>query len=517
MAEAATAAPPILRVRGLSKTFGATRALRGLDLEIGPGEIHALVGHNGSGKSTLIKTLAGYQRPDPGGEIWVDGEVLDSVGDHRAHDLLRFVHQDLGLVHQLSATDNIALRGEFLRRRNRMVDWAAQDSLTRDLLATFGVHLDVRRPLGEATPVERTVVAIAGALQGWETSRGLLVLDEPTAVLPPNEVGKLLEIVRQLSARGISVLYVSHRLEEILELSDKATVLRNGAVVATRATSGLTKGDLISLMLGADAEPAEPASQRSLASTDVGLEARGVSGRYLRGVDISIAKGEIVGLAGLPGSGREELPYALAGALPGATGKLRVAGSNPSWCSLRHAKKRNIAFVPADRGTEGVVTEMSIGENLSLSVLGEMGGFGLVSRANERQAIDRWMTELTVTKTAPSARIDTLSGGNQQKILIGRSLARRPAALVLSEPTAGVDVGARAAIYELINRSAADGMSVLISTSDINDLLAVCHRVVVLRGGRPVRELRAENVTEHALVRAMEGVTETAHSSEGGS
>jgi ribose transport system ATP-binding protein len=519
--DAPSGATPILRVCRLSKTFGATRALRGLDLDIEVGEIHALIGHNGSGKSTFVKTLAGYQRPDPGGQIWVDGEELSSVDDHRQHDLLRFVHQDLGLVRQLSATDNIALHGSFLRRRTGTVDWRAQEALARELLATFDVHLDVRRPLGEATPVERTVVAIAGALQGWESDRGLLVLDEPSSVLPPSEVAKLLQIVRQLRARGISVLYVSHRLEEILAIGDRVTVLRDGQLVSTHAVSGLTKADLISLMLGTGTDVGGERRREDERPADgpvkFGLEGRAISNRFLHGVDIAIGTGEVVGLAGLPGSGREDLPYALAGALPDATGELRVPGPAPTWSALRYARRRNIAFVPSDRGSEGVVREMSIGENLSLSVLNKMSTFGLLSRAKERAVVHGWMNRLTVTDTPSSARIDTLSGGNQQKVLIGRSLARRPCALILSEPTAGVDVGARAAIYDLIKQNAAEGVAVLVSSSDITDLLAVCHRVVVLRDGRAVRELTGQHLTEHAVVRAMEGVDETRFATEGGS
>jgi len=510
----ASQAEAILRVRGLSKTFGGTRALQRLDLDIDVAEIHALIGHNGSGKSTFIKTLAGYVHPDPGGEIWVDGESLASVGGHRQHDLLRFVHQDLGLVHQLSATDNIALRGSFLRRRTGRVDWRKQEALTRSMLATFDVHLDVRRPLGEATPVERTIVAIAGALQGWDVSHGLLVLDEPTAVLPPGEVDRLLEIVRRLRSRGISVLYVSHRLEEVLDLADRVTVLRNGEKVTTCDVAGLTKADLVALMLGPDAPSQTGFTSPRAASWEPGLEARNVSGRYLREAEIAIGRGEIVGVAGLPGSGREEIPYLLAGALPGGTGSIRVGGSG-TWSDLRRARHPDIAFVPGDRGTEGVIKEMSIGENLSLSILDELSSFGLLSRRTERRAVDRWLSELTVTRTDSSARIDDLSGGNQQKVLIGRSLARRPSVLLLSEPTAGVDVGARAAIYDLIARRAADGTSVLVSSSDIADLLAVCHRVVVLRDGRPVGELAGSRLSEHALVRAMEGVHESEAAYEG--
>ena len=301
---------PVLRLEKLSKTFGGTRALRDVALEIAPGEIHALVGQNGCGKSTLIKTLAGYHDADPGALAWLDGEPFDlaAVTDAR-HDRLRFVHQDLGLVTELSALDNLALSRGYARTRLGSINWSAQEKTARALIGRFGVDIDVHRPLMYATPVERTIVAIAAALEGWEGGRGVLVLDEPTAVLPHTEVDKLLEIVREVRRSGTSVLYVSHRMNEIFDLADRVTVLRGGRLIGTRDVADLTPQTLATMMVGEDVD----ISVRPEAATgDAWRAARGPrpARGVLRGVSFELREGEVLGIAGLPGSGRETLPYA---------------------------------------------------------------------------------------------------------------------------------------------------------------------------------------------------------------
>ncbi|CAM5707652.1 Sugar ABC transporter ATP-binding protein OS=Streptomyces alboniger OX=132473 GN=CP975_27910 PE=4 SV=1 [Streptomyces alboniger] len=276
---------PVLSITGLSKRFGGTQALRDVDLDIAQGEIHALVGPNGSGKSTLIKILAGYHQADAGAEARLDGEPFDLGSDH---DRLRFVHQELGLVGELSAMDNLALSRGFARSRLGNIRWREQEQRTVELVHRFGLDIDVRRPLVDATPVQRTVVAIAAALQGWEADQGLLVLDEPTAVLPPGEVGKLLDIVREVRRGGASVLYVSHRLDEIFQVADRVTVIRGGRRIATRPVRGLTPQSLASLMAG---EATERSAERPKVSAtsrpgELALEARELTGGPLRGARV---------------------------------------------------------------------------------------------------------------------------------------------------------------------------------------------------------------------------------------
>src|SRR5215216_5539477 len=496
--------PPVLRIAGLSKTFGATRALIDASLDIKPGEIHALVGQNGSGKSTLIKSLAGYHAPDPGGRAELDGASFD-LG-RSVPEGLRFVHQDLGLVLELNAMDNLALHGGFARGAMGRVRWSEQESETRRVLARFGVDLDIHRPLAAATPVERTVVAIAAALQGWQGGSGVLVLDEPTAVLPHDEVERLFAMVREVRAAGTSVLYVSHRLDEIFELADRVTVLRGGRVIATRDVADIDAAQLASLMVGEDVDPDYRAPVAARPDAPVVLEARDVQGRWLRGVDLDVHRGEILGIAGLAGAGVLELPYVIAGCAPHpVSGQIRVPERSSEWSDVADAGDLGIALVPADRGREGIVAEFAVSENLSLSVLGRLGRRGRLDKRAEAELVERWTQRLGVVAAGPDAPISTLSGGNQQKVVVARCLVRDPALLVLCEPTAGVDIGTRVAIYDLIAELSRGGLTVVLSSSDAGDVLAMCTRVVVLRGGRVAAELGGDGLTEQALLSAMEG------------
>jgi ABC-type sugar transport system ATPase subunit len=495
---------PVLRIAGLSKTFAGTRALIDASLDIEPGEIHALMGQNGSGKSTLIKTLAGYHAPDPGAVAHIDGDSFD-LG-HTVPDGLRFVHQDLGLVLELNAMDNLALRGGFARGAMGRVHWSEQEQETYGVLARFGVDLDIHRPLAAATPVERTVVAIAAALQGWQGGRGVLVLDEPTAVLPHNEVERLFAMVREVRKAGTSVLYVSHRLDEIFELADRVTVLRGGRVIATRAVDDIDARGLASLMVGQEVDPDYRAPVAARPDAPVVLEARDVHGRWLRGVDLEVHRGEILGIAGLAGAGVMELPYVIAGsAQHPVAGEMRLPQVSSEWSDVADAESLNIPLVPADRGREGIIAEFAVSENLSLSVLGRLGRRGKLGKSEEDALVRRWTQRLGIVTAGPEAAISTLSGGNQQKVVVARCLVREPELLVLCEPTAGVDIGTRVAIYELIAELSRNGLTVVVSSSDTGDLLAMCTRVVVLREGRVVAEMGGEGLTDHALVSAMEG------------
>jgi ABC-type sugar transport system ATPase subunit len=495
---------PTLRIAGLSKTFPGTRALIDASLEIRAGEVHALIGQNGSGKSTLIKTLAGYHRADPGAVAELDGEPFQ-IG-HDVPDQLRFVHQDLGLVQELNAMDNLALRGGFISGAGGRIRWREQEQETYRLLDRFAVELDIHRPLAEATPVQRTVVAIIAALQGWTGGHGVLVLDEPTALLPHEEVERLFAMVREVRRAGTSVLYVSHRLDELFEIADRVTVLRAGRVVTTMPMSDVDGRGLASLMVGENVDPDYRAPVAARPDAPVVLELRDVHGQRLRGVDLEVHRGEILGIAGLAGTGMQELPYVIAGCsqFP-ATGQMRLAQRSDEWLDVADAASLGIPIVPADRPREAIVAEFAVGENVSLSILDRLGRRGKLGLREEQALVDRWTRELGIVTAGPDALISTLSGGNQQKVVVARCLAREPELLVLSEPTAGVDIGTRVALYDLIAGLSRSGLTVVVSSSDLGDLLAMCTRVVVLRNGRVAAELGSDGLTEHALVRAMEG------------
>ncbi len=497
----------MLRVAALSKRFGATRALTDVDLEVAPGEIHALIGPNGSGKSTLIKILAGYHHAEPGAVAELDGEPFDlsQVAASR-HDRLRFVHQELGLVGELSAVDNLALSHGFARTAFGNIRWAEMERRTHALVERFGLGIDVRRPLSTATPVQRTVVAIAAALQGWEGRRGVLVLDEPTAVLPPGEVARLFDIVREVRDAGAGVLYVSHRMDEIFALADRVTVIRGGRRIATRAVADLTPRSLAELMAGEEMEtdhrPPPPA-----ASGGPVLEVRDLSAGPLRGVGFDLARGERLGVTGLVGSGHEIVPYAVCGAHTGRVGgRLRLPERSARWTEARDARALGLPLVPADRAAEGVIGDFSVGENLTLPLLDRLRTrSGRLRRRREAALTEDWISRVDVRTAGREARITTLSGGNQQKVVMARCLAQRPPVLTLCEPTAGVDIATRLQLYDLIERQADEGMGVIVSSSDTQDLLALCTRVLVVRDGRIAREISGRDITESALVHAMEG------------
>jgi ABC-type sugar transport system ATPase subunit len=482
-----------LRVVDVSKSYPGTLALSHVSLGVRGGEVHTLVGQNGSGKSTLVKILAGYHTPDSG-EILIDGTTTGRK--LRSDDRLRFVHQELGLVTQMSATDNLGLQSQFIVGRSRRIQWRRQEALTEQLLARFDLRLDLSRPLTEATPCERALVAIVAALVGFEAGNGILVLDEPTALLPPHETSRLLSIIRELRSTGIGILYISHRIDEVFAIADRVSVLRDGRLVATEDIGGLTEQALIQLMVGREleglaAEDESPANGRIVVD-ELRFRHRGI----WKDVSLAIREGEVVGVAGLAGSGREELPYALA------SGQLR------SQDSLGKDRRLIVAFVPADRADEGVIRQMSLTENLTLSSLEGNRSWGIIKRRREERVVEEWLSKLAIVTSGPRAVISSLSGGNQQKVLLARCLQQKPQLLVMAEPTAGVDVAARRMIYEIVLSSAREGLAVVVASSDIGDLVALCSRVLVFSDGKITQVLKGSEVSEDNILRAMEGVRE---------
>lgn len=490
--------PTALRVRGLTKTFGAAQVLRGVDLDVRAGEVHAFIGANGSGKSTTIKVLAGYHDADEA-TCEVGGEsVTLTTRTAKRHDGLRFVHQDLGQVPELSAVDNIALAHGYQRTRFGAIDWKAQRELTRRALARFGTHVDIEEPLAAHSAVVRTELAISAAVHGWEPGQGVLVLDEPTAMLPPTQVERLFEVVRSVRDSGAGVLYVSHRLDEIFALADRVSVIRGGAIVGTYAVADVTADDLADAMVGTRGASTRHVVKATGAGEDVVLRATGLTGRTMAGIDLELRRGEVLGIAGLVGSGSEEVPYAVAGRLTGPRGGTVTLtdGGTP----------HDIPLVPGNRITEGVFLEASVAENLSIGSLGSVSSGPRLSQRRERAVVDDWIRRLQIAAPAADAPISTLSGGNQQKVVLARCLNRAPQILAMSEPTAGVDIATRSRIYDLVATEAAAGLSVVVTSSDPQDLVALCSRVLVVRDGRVVAELVGDDVAEHTIVRAIEGI-----------
>jgi ribose transport system ATP-binding protein len=488
-----------LFIRRLSKTFPGTVALDDVDFDLRRGEVHALVGQNGSGKSTLIKVLAGYYPPDPGATVELDRvevHLADPTASRQAG--FRFVHQDLGLVETLSTVENLALGRGFETGFAGRIKWREERRTAEAEIRALGYRFDVRRSVGTLAAAEKTGVAIARALHHWEQANAL-VLDEPTATLPKAEVGVLFEAVRRVSARGLGVIYVSHRLDEIFDIADRVTVLRDGRRVGTYRTAELDHDRLISIMIGEE-ELRPPGERLEASERKTVLEARELCGAVVDGVSLTARAHEVLGIAGLTGSGREEILSLIFGATSRAN-TVFVDG-NPVDGSPRASKKAGIALVPADRRGRGSVTTMTVMENCTLTDLGRHAPrLGILRRGSERAEAARWIESLDVRPPRPEAIFAILSGGNQQKVVMAKWLRMKPRVLLLDEPTQGIDVQAKAAIHALVREIASGGAAVVIASSDDEELADVCDRVLIMRDGAVVAEVHPQDLSVEELGR----------------
>jgi len=490
---------PVLTIRGLSKTFPGTRALDRVDYDLRPGEIHALVGQNGSGKSTLIKVLAGYHQPDPGTEILLAGKPVDLHDTIASRDAgFRFVHQDLGLVETLSAVENLMLGRELDTAFGGRIRWTAERRDAERRMKALGYDFDVRRPVRGLGAAERTGIAIARALWDWEDAR-VLVVDEPTASLPREEVKTLFEALDRIRRSGLGVIYVSHRLDEIFTIGDRVTVLRDGKLVGTWDVPELDQHRLVSLMVGGD-ELRPPHDRVFDDVREIALEVRQLRGLVVDSIDIKARRGEVLGIAGLTGSGRDEVLPLLFG-VSSRGGEVKVDG-RPVPGDPRGAMAAGMALVPADRRGEGAIVGFSVRENFTLTDLKRHSRrSGRLNRSAERAEASGWVERLDVRPRRPDAVFSTLSGGNQQKVVLAKWLRRKPRVLLLDEPTQGVDVHAKATIHALAREAAAEGAVVVIASSDDTELCDTCDRVVVMRSGAIVAEVSHNRLTPEELGR----------------
>jgi ribose transport system ATP-binding protein len=490
----------LLSLEGVSKTFAGTTVLSDVSLEILPGEVHALVGKNGSGKSTLAKVLSGFHTPDPGASgTLLDRELSFPLTGVEDRKMLHFVHQDLGLVDTLSIIDNIGLSDSYQVNRFGKIDWKHSRQRAQRALAPFGLqHLDLNLPVGQLTASERAITAIARGFLGWGDRPGVLVLDETTAALPPHEVEVLARAMRSVCARGAGILYITHRLDEVFSLADRVSVLRDGELVGVRATNDLTQEQLVGLMIGGVRADGKVA--RADVREEVVLKVEGLNAPGLIDVNLEIHGSEIVGIAGLLGSGRERIADVLYGASKLTSGKIFLDGKPISRATPHRSLERGVVLVPSDRAHRGIFRALSVRENITLARLGPLCRFGRISRRLEYAETNRWIDLVEVVPKLPDVPIATLSGGNQQKAVIARALRFRPRVLILDEATQGVDVGAKRAIHNLIRRAAARGTAVIVCTAEAEDLPALCHRAVVMRSGRIAEELSGSDLTQERLL-----------------
>ena len=490
---------PLLRVRDVSKSFPGTRALDSVSFDLYRGEVLAIVGQNGSGKSTMVKILAGVHQPDPGGQI----EVVDPGGTGLLHgdrrDQLHFIHQDLGLIEMLSTTENLDLARPLGFRDLLPGSRRGEHARATALLARAGARINVRMPVALLSPAERTIVALARAMDGWTHPDGILVLDEPTASFHTNEANLLFDAVRQVAASGAGVLFISHRLDEIRAIADRVIVLRDGKIVLECPVHEADDATLVHAIVGGQLEAMDVS--RDVTVGDVRLKVTDLAGMRLQGMSLEIRAGEVVGVSGVLGSGREELAPLVFGARPRTAGSVAVDGTDLGSGDVAAAIDAGMGLVPADRARQGAILLMNVRENLTLANLRSVQSrLGWLPRRRENAEASRWMSAVSLRPPHPERRLAQFSGGNQQKVVLAKWLRTEPRVLVLDEPTAGVDVGAKVAIYELIREAARRGTAVLVCSSDTKELAELCDRVVVLDRGHVVGELVGSDVTEESVL-----------------
>jgi len=501
------AAAELLNVTGLKKHFGGVKALDGVDLAVDSGSVHALVGENGAGKSTLIKVLTGVHRPSAG-DITFAGRPFAVASPNDAKALgIQVVHQEFNLLGDLSVAENIAIEA-LPRSRFGLLDRKQMYSRAEQALDAIGLDgVDVRAPVNSLGIAHQQLVEIARALQ---SKSRMLILDEPTATLTERETQRLFDIVRKVQAEGVTLLFVSHHLNEVFEICDTVTVFRNGRTVATDVIADLTPRDVVRHMVGRDVE--EVSSARDLTAAPVALSVRDLQtsrNPHPQGVSFDLRKGEILGIAGLVGAGRTEILRALFGIDPKRAGAVELDGQALSISTPRDAIRAGMGFVTEDRKDEGLILSMSISSNVSLVNLREISRGGRLRHAAEdRQARARGgALNLKYGKTADAA--SSLSGGNQQKVVLAKWLANAPQFLLLDEPTRGVDVGAKFEIYTILQDLAAQGVSMLVVSSELPELMSLCDRIMVLHDHQVTGELSRANFAEEAILRLAYGQEET--------
>jgi len=489
----------LVTMEGIEKSFPGVHALADCQFDLYPGEVHALVGENGAGKSTLMKVLAGVYSKDAG-QVFVKGRKVDIPNPRAAQDLgISMIHQELNLMPHLTVAQNIFIGREPRSALNFFLDEKAINLQTQDLLETLHLKLNPRARVSSLTVAKQQMVEIAKALS---LNAEVLIMDEPTAALTQAEIQELFRIIRQMRAKGVGIVYISHRLEELKQISDRITVMRDGRYIDTVPTPDASIDQIISMMVGRtiyEASPEIPDNGHS----DVMLEVRNLNrGRVLQGINFSVKRGEIVGFAGLMGAGRTEVARAIFGADRMTSGKLILSGKQKSIPSSRAAVSSGIGLVPEDRKNHGVILGMKVRENVTMPSINKVTTLlGVIRARTERGIVADLIDKLSIKTSGMDAAVADLSGGNQQKVALAKWLSKTCDLLILDEPTRGVDVGAKVEIYNLINDLAAQGIAIIMISSEMMEMIGMADRVMVMSEGKVTGFLEGEEVTEENILR----------------
>ncbi len=495
---------PLLEMRGIGKSFPGVKALAGVDFELRPGEVHAVMGENGAGKTTLIKIIAGVYTPDSG-TVRIDGAAVNIRSPRHAMSLgIAAIHQELDLLPYLSAAENIFIGRQPLKFGR--IDWKAINLRAAQLLHALGVNIDVTAPLGSYSAAVRQMVSIARAT---DLDCRILIMDEPTSSLDRRETAELFEVIEKLTARGVAIVFITHFLDQVFQVADRITVLRNGEKVGTFDAQDLSRLDLVSYMLGRSKRDVGTLLGRKATRSSTGdkkpfMSAVGL-GRSgsLHPCDVELREGEVLGLAGLLGSGRTELARLLFGADKPTSGQIRVRERSYRRLTPRRAVMLGIGFSPEDRRSEGIIPDLSVLDNILLVIQRRLARLGIVSRRKQAEVAAEYVCRLSITVSDLDQPAGELSGGNQQKVVLARWLAAHPDMLILDEPTRGIDVGAKAEIEELIRSLADEGVGMVFVSSALEEVVRLSDRVAVMRDRSKVLELRGDEISEQAVMEAI--------------
>ena len=489
-----------LQLRNISKSFSGVKALTDVSFTIYGGQVQCLVGENGAGKSTIIKILAGFYKPDQGGEIVIDNEpvAFSSPRDSQNHGIA-VIHQELLLVPHLTVAENISL-GHWPKNSRKMVNWKDVEKRAEEALKMLGANIDPNAIVSSLSTGEQQLVEIARSLSR-ETR--VLILDEPTASLSESETQRLMQIVKNLRDKGMAIMYVSHRLEEVFELADMITVFRDGKLVQSATKKEITPNNIVRLMVGRDVSLER--TRKPVHGKKV-LQVRNLTRKgAIENISFDLHEGEILGVGGLVGAGRTEIFRCLFGVDPIDTGEVIINGQKVNIKSPQDAIKHGIGFVTEDRKTQGLVLNASVKDNASISILNNIKRFGFIDQNREKEIVQSYKEQLRIKTPSLETAVNSLSGGNQQKVVLARWLATHPKILLLDEPTRGVDVGARAEIQAMIENLVAQGLAIIIISSDLMELLALSDRIIVMREGRNVAELKDDKITKEEVIKFATG------------
>ena len=500
-------APPLLQLKGITKSFQAVRALRGVSFDLHGGEVHALLGENGAGKSTLIKVITGAHQPD-GGSLEIEGKSIPRVDPASARAMgIAAIYQQPALFPDLTVTENVALGLETPSIGSR-IRWAERRTRAQELLKRVGADIDPDTEVRKLSMPEQQLVEIARSLGAGAR---ILIMDEPTASLTQNEVHLLYAVVRDLRAQGVGVIYISHRMEEIFALADRVTVLRDGESIATQDTKGMDESTLIKLMVGREVSSLYPPSETAPAGVKLSVRGLGCKVSGVHDVNLDLRAGEVVGFAGIVGAGRTELARVLFGITPADTGTISLDGKAVSIRSPREAVEHGIGYVPEDRRRHGVILEMPVATNMTMAIHPTFFPWSWLRFGTERDLANGYIRDLGVKTPSGDVPGGALSGGNQQKVSLARWLATKPKVLILDEPTQGVDVGAKSEIHKIIRRLTNEGLAVMMISSDLAEVLGMSDRIAVMHGGTIVKEFSGAEANPQDVMVAALGQSKTSN------